>query len=351
MKTQEVLPKYAGFNHIVNGNFPFWQRKVGYIGFTSSSQYIADRFIQHSISTGVLDISRSTDVPNSQSRYSYRMDVTTADATPTYVLLEHRLEGSQVKYLYGKSIAISFWVKSNLTGIYTLAMRNGNSYSRSFIREYSIDVADTWERKVLIFPHEIVGTWGVDDTSCMSLTWSQVATLGINLNSPDTWHNGNYYSTSNQVNIMASTSNYFMISQCMMHEGRYAIDDFIPAGGGNLELELQLCQRYYEKSYNHDVDPGTITSTGAVMIDISGLNSSTRDVSIPVQYKVKKVNNPNVHLYSINTGTIDKAVMIAGDITANPSNVGQYGFRTAATETATTPNARQFFHFTADAEL
>ena len=51
------------------------------------------------------------------------------------------------------------------------------------------------------------------------------------------------------------------LTEAMLNEGSLAAP--FQRAGINREGELQLCQRYYEKSYDIDVDPGTLTSAGA----------------------------------------------------------------------------------------
>ena len=40
-----------------------------------------------------------------------------------------------------------FWVKSNLTGTYTISLINDGTNNRQFVTEYTINTADTWEKK------------------------------------------------------------------------------------------------------------------------------------------------------------------------------------------------------------
>ena len=53
-------------NYIINGNFDFWQRGTS---TSTSGVYLADRF-RTSLSGGSYVVSRSTDVPNSNSQFS-----------------------------------------------------------------------------------------------------------------------------------------------------------------------------------------------------------------------------------------------------------------------------------------
>jgi hypothetical protein len=76
-----------------------------------------------------LDKSQSTDVPTGQGfATSLKMDCTTADASPAsndVNLLIQRFEGQNLQYLKkgtanAESLTLSFWVKSNKTGTYTV---------------------------------------------------------------------------------------------------------------------------------------------------------------------------------------------------------------------------------------
>lgn len=77
-----------------------------------------------------------------------------------------------------------------------------------------------------------------------------------------TWQAGQLYCTSNQVNHMDNSANVFHIAQVKLERGNAATR--FKRAGDTIAGELEKCQRYYQKSYNVDVDPGASTTNGAV---------------------------------------------------------------------------------------
>jgi hypothetical protein len=353
MKTIEVLGRPPGFNKCMNGNLEFWQREVSFTGLTSGSgaTHLADRFRNYtSTVTGVIDVNRSTDVPSlSNSQYSLKIDVTTAQSSYTaseMSVFEQNLEGTFIRELYGKSIVVSFWVKSNVTGIFSVAMRN-NAFNRSYIKEYTINAIDTWEPKFVVIPHELVGTWELGTTRgmlvcfglCGGTNWQQAA---------NQWNNVDATLSPNQTNFYSSTSNYINFSDIMIYEGRGLADGFYSMTG-NPESELAVCQRYYEKSYSLSSYAGAVTYTGAIGTDINNMSNALRSVSWPVSFKIKKRAAPTVTCYAMD-GTINSVSMNSGTVSTAVNNMGEYGFRTGAVETANSLRIQQFLHYTADSD-
>jgi hypothetical protein len=78
--------------------------------------------------------------------------------------------------------------------------------------------------------------------------------------------------------------------------------------------ELEKCQRYYEKTYNYEFAPGSVSSAGGV----AGARTTTASDYITFQFKVPKRATPTVSTYSGVTGAsgmvrdISGAVDVAG---------------------------------------
>lgn len=268
MKTIEVLPQAAGFNKVINGGLHFWQKQTTLTGI-SSGAYPADMFKHsHSLATGVVDVTQSTDVPNNSTDYSLRYDVTTAQASiagAEYMLLDHNIEGYNSRELYGKSFVVAFQVKSSKTGIYCVAIRNAAS-DRSYVSEIEISSSGVWEPKYIRVPHELVGTW--ESTTGVGIKISFVLASGTNYhNTKDTWISSHAIATSNQVNFLDSTANYFMLSQVMVHKGRAPIEDFV-LSGENIGSELAACQRYYLDGGSTYYNLGTYLNANEVHCDV-----------------------------------------------------------------------------------
>ena len=120
-------------NIIINGDMSIAQRGTSFTGIgDGDSQYTLDRFKWSEEGTtgdAEFTITQSTDVLSGQGfATSLKIDCTTADtsvASNNIVYIEQRVEGQNLQYLkYGTSSAesttLSFWVKSNKTGTFTV---------------------------------------------------------------------------------------------------------------------------------------------------------------------------------------------------------------------------------------
>jgi hypothetical protein len=121
-------------------------------------------------------------------------------------------------------------------------------------------------------------------------------------------------------------------------------DPFSPR---HIQQEIALCQRYYEKSYNLDVAPGTVTTTG----QLGGQQVGSDSFVAHVPFQTRKRSTPSLVIYSPATGAAGKVrdLSAAADVNAFARHIGTRAFELAANlgGNANFWNA----HFTADAEL
>jgi hypothetical protein len=199
-------------NRIINGNFETWQR--GTSGFsTSVGTYTADRWRNDQIITVV----RSTDVPNTDSRYS--LDVT--QGATSYGTITQRIESVNSFDLVGKRITLSFWVK-NVSG----------SVGMNVIIRYPGAVDDftsvTNVQTINAVPYIIPSSWTFY-TFTTNVLPSQVAN-GLEIAIYRDY--GSAQTRYSQIQLeVGSTATQF--------ERRL------------YGLELALCQRYYQKQLNN----------------------------------------------------------------------------------------------------
>ena len=269
-------------NLIINGGQQVWQRATATTTTTNSAYNTVDRFSYNKGSSGVYTSTRSTDVPSGQGfSFSNKLDVTTADtsvgAGDAYIL-KHRIEAQNLARLaYGtsgaKTITLSFWVRSNKTGAYTINLYKHDNTAYNYVREFSISSADTWEKKELtITPTagstslitnsggaiDIDNGAGLDINFCLSLGSNYTGSTN------DSWSsNGNHYGTSNNINWMDSTSNNFYITGIQLECGSTATE-FEHESYGDM---LRKCQRYYYiHSEGNDEPLGTGVAEAADLI-------------------------------------------------------------------------------------
>ena len=116
-------------NIIINGDMRIAQRGTSATGVTTSDYFTIDRWRNTQSNDATLTISQVTDAPaNTGLVHSYKVDVTTADASiaaAQYQHIQHKIEAVNLQHLmYGtanaETITLSFYVKSSKTGIYGL---------------------------------------------------------------------------------------------------------------------------------------------------------------------------------------------------------------------------------------
>jgi hypothetical protein len=253
-----LLPAGLGFrNKIINGDMTVNQR-----GYTSASPvsvstgsqvyYSVDRWYgSGETSQGVYSLGQSTTVPSSETFInSLVATCTTADAslaaTDDYEFGQ-AIEGFNASSLgYGTSAAkqsvLSFWVRSSLIGTYCVALRNSAS-NRSYIAEYTINVADTWEKKTIYINGDTTGTWLKNTSTGINITWA-LAVGSTYQTAAGSWTAGNYLCSSNQVNWMSSsTSRTFYITGVQLEQNSQPT----PFEQRPIGVELTLCQRYFQR--------------------------------------------------------------------------------------------------------
>jgi len=292
-------------NIIINGDMSIAQRGTSISGITSSGYYACDRWRAGFDTAGTWTISQDTDVPTGQGfAKSMKFDCTTANGSlsaNSAFFLTQRLEGQNLQYLKkgtssAESLTASFWVKSNKTGTYILMLDDIDN-SRSFSKSYTINSADTWEKKTLTFAGDTTGTLDNDNARSFDVRWWLVAgttyasgTLNTSWNS-----NTNANLAVGQVNLADSTSNYINITGVQLEAGTTASDfEFLP-----FDVNLERCQRYYESNYQY----GTAPAEGSSYLNVtfySGLiayvTTSTRLIHY---YKVLKRTKPTLTFYNV----------------------------------------------------
>lgn len=123
--------------------------------------------------------------------------------------------------------------------------------------------------------------------------------------------------------------------------------------------ELQLCERYFEKSYGLNVFAGEtigpLVQPGRVRQFIEGLTTGSKTVSIPVKFNIRKRVFPPrvVRCYSPNTGAVNAFRDAAdnADRAASYSSIGDVGFTIDGSIAGINNQINLFAHYTADAEL
>jgi len=246
------LPQQFGFrNLIINGDMRIHQRGGTITAASATVYYGLDRFWGYA-GTGQFSMEQSTDAPDNFLN-SMKVTVTTVDssmAAGDRYMLSQPIEGLNVTNLdFGSSTAqtvtLSFWVKSSITGTFGAVLINGNA-TRTYVKEYTINSANTWEKKTITIAGDTSGTWTYTNALWGSVRFC-LAAGSTYYGTDSTWNAGNYISTSNQTNLMATSGATFYITGVQLEVGSGASDfEHLP-----YDVQLARCQRYYIQ-YNQD---------------------------------------------------------------------------------------------------
>ena len=244
-----AITSQAGKNLIINGDMAIAQRATSVTGITAAGYYTVDRFTYVKTTDDTITNEQSTDSPN-DAEYSYKITVTTADSTVDglqFSQIRQVIEGLNTAYLNwgtanAKTITISFWVKSSVTGTYCLGLAN-DSFTRQYIEEYTIVSANTWEKKTITITGDTTGTWDTDNTRGVIVNWNLAC--GPDRYGSEGWQTpasaGNAMTTSNQVNFLGTTSATFQLALVQLEVGSTATPfEYLQYG-----TQLALCQRYF----------------------------------------------------------------------------------------------------------
>ena len=241
-------------NLVIGGAMNIAQRGTDPV--TASGAFPVDRFkTSYNVTGGGFSAQQSTDAPEG-FKNSVKFTVTTAASAGSAEVSSFftALEGQDVQQAdlglsTSKPLTLSFYVKSSLTGTYSVAMRNSDG-SRSYIAEYSISSANTWEEKTVTFPAITSGTWATDNTTGLSLTWD----LGSGSDRQGTagqWlSDTNDFASTNNVNWCNTASATWFITGVQLEPGGVATS-FEHRSYGD---ELFRCQRYCYRIQGDTVD-------------------------------------------------------------------------------------------------
>jgi hypothetical protein len=242
-------------NLIINGAMQVAQRNTSVTGITSAGYYTADRWRIGISSTGTWTMNVESSAPaNTEFRNSANNICTTANtsigSTGQFRIIQ-RIEGQNVQGIkkgttVAESLTISFYVKSSNTGTYICEFFD-NDNTRQISKSYTIDTANTWEKKTITIPPDTTGQFDNDNALSLELSfWLAAGTTFSSGTLNDTaWASVTSANrAAGQLNLANAVGNYWAVTGIQLETGTVAT----PFEMRNIGQELALCQRYFQKS-------------------------------------------------------------------------------------------------------
>ena len=253
--TAKITNNLSNRNLVINGAMQVAQRGVSNTTVSGPGYYTVDRmrYSESSLGTTVIKQEQSTDSPDGFA-FSFKSTITTAEgsveATDRFTPLNIRFEGKDFQQLqYGtsgaKSVTLSFYVKSSVTGTYNVAFYRTESTARIITDTYTINAANTWEYKTITINGDTSASITNDNANRFELFFN--AGAGSDVKSTDTsgsWQN--YVSPKLgfgcNVNLQNTLNATWQITGVQLEVSDHA-SDFEHRSFGQ---DRALSQRYYE---------------------------------------------------------------------------------------------------------
>ena len=329
-------------NILINSNLDICQRSISSSATTSEAIIVQDRWRYYGRnnpggSGQSFTVARDGIVPDGSL---WSMTMTIGNTTTNQLMMGQRVESNISSLIQGSTLSFSFLVHrraltpptgslilvgikaasgvDNFTGVdcYQVLYGGGLVYSTSLN-----NISNSSFQKVQC---------NIPITSVMKTNGFQIA-IGFDTNS-----------TSN----VFTNGQFFNLAQFMLNVGP-ATALYQPAAP-NVQAELAMCQRYYEKSYEVGVTPGAVTFTGVSGINVGAANTGAKYAF--VSYKVTKRTYVSPTIYSpLTLNTTGKVNNGGTDRTAAVDVFSSNGFDAGTADTSSTSYMN--FHWTVDADL
>ena len=347
-------------NRIINGGMVIDQRNAGAsVTQGTSDTYSLDRFLGYGNITSKFTMQQSSTAP---AGFVNSVVITSSAATVVgssdQYYFAQKIEGYNTADLgwgtaNAKTVTLSFWARASVIGTYSVfLLNNGSAYS--YIANYTISVADTFEYKTITIVAPTVGTWLTTNGLGIYLGWDLGSGSTFN-QTAGSWQAANKRATSGSTQLVATSGATLYLTGVQLEVGTQATT--FTTAGGSYGAELVLCQRYFEKSYQQGVALGASGqgNTGQTFFVGTGNTLAGSDKIPNTTFMVTKRTAPTINTWSTN-GTANTLANMGGtdlatnSCTPNVANDRSF-FAYNATSNVSGTNGCVQFQWAASAEL
>jgi hypothetical protein len=274
---------YSFKNRIINGAMVIDQRNAGAaINPATNNAYCVDRWLTNTNVASKYSVQQNAGSVTPPTGFTYYLGATSLSAysvgsSDSFALVQ-KIEGYNFADLdFGKATAktvtISFWVRSSLTGTFGGSLTNG-AIDRSYPFTYTVSSANTWEQKSVTIAGDTSGTW-LTTNGIGAWLWFGLGMGSTLSGTAGAWAGAEYRSATGATSVVGTNGATFYITGVQLEKGSTATSfDYRPYG-----TELQLCQRYYHKPNFSDTSSNV---TPYVLLQCSGSTQLLGPYMLPV---------------------------------------------------------------------
>ena len=345
-------------NVIINGAMKISQRATSAASITTSGYKTVDRWNTKIGGAGTWTQTQNAVTDLAGFRHSLKMACTTANsslAASNSLNVETRLEGFDIQQFQkgtasAKKWALSFYVKSSKTGTYITELFDNNN-NRHVNKSYTVDAANTWEHKKIIFDGDTSSPFANTNGNCLIVLWYLAAGTNYTTGTlQESWGaQTNVNRCVGQVNLADSTSNTWEITGVQLEVGDKCSD----FQHEESSVTAQKCYRYYFQSPSYSAG-NSGTSADVILYHGSLLKNASAWHWLPQEFPVVMRAAPSV---TCSDGTTDGKIG-HWTSTGGGSTVGHSPWQTLSkpnhirvNEYATGGIYGFYYNYKADAEL
>ena len=252
-----------------------------------------------------------------------------------------------------KTVTLSFWFRSNMSGgsVFGGSLQNSAS-NRSYPFTFSSVTTSTWEYKTITIPGDQTGTWLTDNGAGIVLRFG----LGVGASLSGTagaWAAADYRSATGASSVVGTNAATFFITGVQLEAGTAPTPfELVP-----MSQELQLCQRFFQKSFPFSTavaqNSGVYLGATSYVVVTGGAGISP---SCRVNFSLPMRATPTLIFYSPSSATANwynrGAVANSGAGSTPYSEVSDRGFTTFNPQVAGDAVGNTIYvHWSSDAEI
>jgi len=338
-------------NKLINGACVIDQRNAGASVTPANGTYTLDRWKCYQTTASKFSVQQNAGSVTPPVGFTNYLGATSLSAysvsASDYYTVQQPIEAYNTADLgwgtaNAKTVTLSFWVRSSLTGTFGGAIFNAAG-DRSYPFTYTISSANTWEYETITIAGDTSGSWGTTTGISLQICFS----LGAGSTYSGTagaWASTLYASATGAVSVVGTSGATWYVTGVQLEAGTTAS----PFEYRQYGTELVLCQRYYETSRG-TASTFTQGTTIAYPVFVSDTNRTSGR-----QFSVAKRSAPTVTIYSRNNTSGKVSTVSAGTDnagTASTSGISETGWSNTVIGTATTAGLGIEVAYVADSEL
>jgi hypothetical protein len=248
---------YVLKNRIINGDMRIDQRNAGASVTGNNGVFPVDRYVLGNSQSSKCTTQQNAGSVTPPAGFTNYLGITSSSAysilSSDFFQFGQKIEGYNMADLAwgtadAKTITLSFWVRSSLTGTFGGSIRN-SADNYSYCYSYTISSANTWEYKTITIAGPTSGTWlttnglGIDFRFSYGMGSTYTGTAG-------SWGASSGYAPTGQVNVLGTNGATWYVTGVQIEQNTSAT----PFERRLYNHELAACQRYYYKIYGAVAD-------------------------------------------------------------------------------------------------